>query len=107
MTEGEEGKGMVAKARRSNPSVDRIVRGENAHSLASQQRPANIEFTETDLQPQPMRRSNEPASHPMRNRDGSAHADSRYSRPQRFVSIRQAAGATNENVDRSPGQHGL
>jgi hypothetical protein len=42
MTEGEEGKGTVAKARRSSPSVDRIVRGENVNSLAAQQRRASV-----------------------------------------------------------------
>jgi hypothetical protein len=41
----------VAKARRSSPSVDCIVRGKNVHSLASQQRPASFEFTETAIQP--------------------------------------------------------
>jgi hypothetical protein len=95
MTEGEERKVTVAKARRSSPSVDRNVRGDNVHSLASQQRPANIECTELAIQPQLIRRSNQPASNPMRDRDGSAHADSRHSRPQQFDSIRQAAGATN------------
>jgi len=96
MTEGEEGKEDEAMARRSSPSVDRNVRGENVHSLASQQRPASIECTELAIQPQPIRRSNQPASNPMRDRDGSAHADSRHSRPQQSVSIRQAAGATND-----------
>jgi len=93
MTEGEERKVTLAKARRSSPSVDRNVRGENVHSLASQQRPASIECTELAIQPQPIRRSNQPAANPMRDRDGSAHADSRHSRPQQFDSIRQAAGA--------------
>ena len=88
MTEGEEGKVTVAKARRSSPSVDRNVRGENARSLASQQCLASIEFTATDLQPQPIRRSNEPASNPMRDRNGSGHADSRYPSPNRSDSIR-------------------
>lgn len=95
MTEGEEGKGTVAKARQSSPSVDRTVRAENAHSLASQQRPANIEFTAIDLHPQPILQSSELASHPMQDLDGSAHADSLDFRPQRFDSIRQATGATN------------
>ncbi len=95
MTEGEELKVTVAKARRSSPSVDRIVRGENARSLASQQRPASIELTEMRLKPQPIRRSNEPASNPIRDQHGSAHADSLHSHPQRSDSIRQAAGATN------------
>jgi hypothetical protein len=101
MTEGEEGKGNVAKARRSSPSVDRMVRGENDRSLASQQRPASIEFTGIGISPQPILRSNEPAFHPMGDRDGSAQADSRYSRPQRSDSIRQAAGATNGTDDRA------
>jgi hypothetical protein len=96
MTEGEEGKWGVVKARRSSPSVDRIVRGENAHSLAPQQRLASIEFTGVELPPQPIRRSNQTASHPMRDRDGSDHADSRDARPQEPDSIRQAAGATND-----------
>jgi hypothetical protein len=65
MTQGEEGEEDEAKARRSSPSVDRNVRGENVHSLASQQSPASIEFTEMELQPQPIRRSNETASNPM------------------------------------------
>jgi len=96
----------VAKARRSSPSVDRIVRGENARSLASQQRRASIEFTGTDRHPQPIRRSNEPVSHPMRDRDSSDHADSQFSRPQRSDSIRQAAGATNDRDDRGRGGEG-
>jgi hypothetical protein len=62
MTEGEEGKEDEAKARRSSPSVDRNVRGENVHSLASQQRPASIKCTELAIQSQPIRRSNEAAS---------------------------------------------
>jgi len=61
MTEGEEGEEDEAKARRSSPSVDRNVRGENVHSLASQQRPASIECTAIALPPQTFRRSNEPA----------------------------------------------
>jgi hypothetical protein len=103
MTEGEEGKGKVAKAQRSSPSVDRIVRGENARSLASQQRPDSIEFTEMELQSQPIRRSNEPASHPMRERDGSARGDSRYYRPHTSDSIRQVAGATNDGDHQTRG----
>ena len=105
MTEGEEGNVTVAKARRSSPSVDRIVRGKNVHSLAIQQRPASIEFTEMAIQPQPIRRSNKPAFHPTRDRDGSALADSRDARSQRSDLIRQAAGATNNKGQRARGRH--
>jgi hypothetical protein len=88
MTEGEVGNGNAGKARRSSLSDDRNVRGGSARSLASQQRPASIESTEIELHPQPILRKNEPAFHPMQDRDGSAHADSRNSRPQQSVSIR-------------------
>ncbi len=98
------------RARRSSPSVDRIVRGRNEDSLVAPRRPASIEFTAISLPPQTFPRSNAPTLIPddvhLMYHDARIMAHAKAQRRKERERTGQFSAAEQHQPSHGPGANG-